>query len=82
MWDNEIGGKIARILQLLVDLPNLRREGSTQLFDGGRLIEDTGITVLELADGTEIFHGSGEDLHLTIKFPEGGKAEISVHKAG
>jgi hypothetical protein len=80
MWDNEIGGRIAAILQLLVDLPNLRHEGGVKVFDGGQLIEDTGITIFELADGSKVFYGSGVALHMTIKFSDGGEAQISVRE--
>jgi hypothetical protein len=78
MWDNEMGSRIATVLQLLVELPNLRWEGTIRVFDGGRLIEETGVTVIELADGTEVFYGSGKELHLTIRFPQGNKVEIRI----
>ena len=82
MWHYEMGNKIAAILDLIADPPNLRREGSIKVFDGGQLIEDTGITVFELSDGTQVSYGSGQDMHLTIKFSRGGEANIRLTEPG
>ena len=78
MWDHEIGGRISAILALIANPPHLRAEGGIKVFDGGRLIEDTGIAVFELADGTEVIFGSSRDIHLTIKIPSIGTVNISV----
>jgi len=82
MWDHETGSKIAAILALIADPPNLRGEGGIKVFDGGRLIEDTGISVYELTDGTKVLFGSGLGLSVTITFPSGDEVQVSVKEAG
>lgn len=78
MWNDELSVEIATLLGLIANPPNLRSEEGIKRFDGGRMIEDTGLTVFELDDGTEVFYGSGLNRHLTIKFPTGREVNIDV----
>jgi hypothetical protein len=81
MWDHEMGAAIARILELMANPPNLRRDGTIKAFDGGRIIEDTGLTEFEFSDGTTAFFGSGVATQLTIRFPSGTEASVTVREA-
>jgi hypothetical protein len=83
MWKESFGREIARILNLMADQPNAKkdRDGSVVHFDGGQKQVMTGLTSFEFTDGTRAFYGISapwEPATLTIKLATGEKISIEV----
>ncbi len=83
MWTKEASKKIADILNIIADPPNLRPHpedfsGSVMIFDGGQVIYQTGITRFEFSDGTIAFFGTNREFELTINFASGETVSIRV----
>src|SRR5579862_6821585 len=79
MWDKETGRKIAAILSLVSDPPNLRSDDhdpSVQIFDGGTIMVQTGLMIFQLSDGTRAVYGTGLNIGLSITFPQGERISI------
>jgi len=78
MWDHDLAKRIAGILGLIADPPNLRSQDHIQIFDGGKLIVDTGHVAYEFDDGSRAFYGTGLNLHLCIRLATGEEVNISI----
>lgn len=81
MWSEDIGKKIAHILDLMAERPNPRPHPSyaeITLFDGGEKNEVTGMTSYKFDDGTEAIYGTALVFELTITFPAGEKVKIEI----
>jgi hypothetical protein len=81
MGYREIGFGINHILNLIDTLPNLKNDpndssGTVKLFDGGRLIINTGTTCYEFIDGTTATISTLIGAPLVVIFPNGW--EVSV----
>ncbi|MBS1794310.1 MAG: hypothetical protein JSS81_10675 [Acidobacteria bacterium] len=85
MWENRIGeGAVARILSLIAAPPNARPDPAEpnyrQIFDGGTITFQTGVTLYEFADGTRALAGVLPHLNVTIVFPDGRTISIEQKK--
>ncbi len=83
MWTKEASKKIADILNLIAEPPNLRLHpedfsGSVMVFDGGQVFYHTGITSFEFSDGTTAFFGTNREAELTINFASGETVLIRI----
>lgn len=83
MWIKEASKKIADVLNIIADPPNLRPHpedfsGSVKLFDSGQVIYQTGVTRFEFSKGTTAFFGTNSALVLTIDFPSGKMVLIRI----
>lgn len=82
MWNR--GKEIVRILNLIVETPNLRShptDSTIKLFDGGQVSVMTGLTRYEFNDGSSAFHGlhlPWELNYLTINLATSEKITIEV----
>lgn len=80
MWDQETSKKIAKILQLMAETPNLRphpSDSSVMVFDGGIIKTLTGVTEYEFSGGTRAIYGLGLNIGLTIRLPQGEEITIA-----
>jgi hypothetical protein len=80
MWDKETSKRIAGILSLIADPPNLSphpQNPASQVFDGGEIITQTGLIVFKFLDGTKALYGTGLDVCLTITLPHGERISVS-----
>ena len=81
MWSEPLGKEIARILNLMVDKPNLRphpKQVGIKLFDGGQVKVMTGITSYKFSDGSTAIYGTGLGWELTIGLATGEEVQIKV----
>jgi hypothetical protein len=82
MWSRETSKRIAEILNLIAETPNLKphpHDGSVMVFDGGTVTTHTGLTCYEFSDGTRATYGTGLDISLRVVFPRG--EEITLHSS-
>lgn len=83
MWTKKASKKIADILNIIADPPNLRPHpedfsGSVMEFDGGQFFNQTGITRFEFSDGTTAYFGTNRESELTINFASDETVSIRV----
>jgi len=81
MWNEELGERIAAILNLIAQRPNKRpdpQRSSTELFDGGERRVMTGVVTYRFSDGSTALWGTGPDVELTINFSTGQEVHIAV----
>jgi hypothetical protein len=80
MWNDSFGKEIARVLNLMADKPNLRRDPDRgiELFDGGECDVHMGVTKYRFTDGSIANFGSGGDLEMTIVLATGQEVILKV----
>lgn len=81
MWREEFGKKIARVLALMANRPNIKPDphrNGIEIFDGGERKMTTGITSYRFTDGSKAFFSPTNDFNLSIEFASGEKVKIAV----
>ncbi|HWQ36775.1 MAG TPA: zinc-ribbon domain-containing protein [Blastocatellia bacterium] len=83
MGYKEIGEQISEALRLIADLPNLRNDpedptGTVRLFDGGRVLLQTGATRYEFDGGVTASVSTMPGSALVINFPNGWEVSVRL----